>query len=233
MTESIGWVLVGDEGVVLDCDERFCASMRASRDDIVAAGILSVTAPADHARCIDLYRKIKRDGQPFTTVKRIIRADCSHLWVKIVGSSPSWTPVSSDIHIHVTACPAPAGWVDPHLLLVAARSMARTHRMRIKSFGATMFGDRSWEILLAAYIGEAEGRVLTTASLHADLGLSVVSASRWLRVLSAEGLIECEERAYSALITSSIRLTSAAHDRFERFLSRAYREHADAVSELQ
>ena len=221
---TIGHLRLDDDGLITQCDGRMSAILRMRRHDLIGCHVLKITAHADRDRCIAIFHQIRRDGLPVMTTKRIIRADRSHAWVRIAVTVPDW-PDAGTVAMAVEECAAPDGWIEPSVLLALARGIFGARRARTMAFGGEMFGDHAWDLLLAAYITEVEGGVLTTADLHAILGVPLVVASRWMRALSADALVEYEDRGNPSLVTSSIRLTAAAHQKFERFLSDIHRDN--------
>lgn len=226
-----GMFTIDDSGVIVDHDDRFADVMRAPANALVGLNGLDYTAPADRERCIALIDQVLRLGETIGTVKRMIRLDGTHVWVHNTLSLAFGTEGQRCLSVIVDESAPPADWIEPAELLRVAKLVQAARCVRSSTFTSTVFTDFAWDILIAAYITEAEGRVLTTPDLHAQLGLKLVNSSRWIRALHAEGLLDYEDGGSTALITSSFRLSGNAHRKFERYLSDTYRTFAapDAV----
>jgi hypothetical protein len=225
-----GRIVIDATGLVVAADPAFRTLMRTLEDQ-VGINALDITAPSDRDRCTILVGKVIADGQPCSTVKRMIRADGTHVWVHNTLTATD-TADARLIEIEVAESCPPAGWVEPDKLLDVARLVFESRRGRDASFGSALFADPAWDLLLAAYICEAEGSVSTIARVHGRTAMPLVGASRWMRALRAEGLLEYEDGGNTALVTTPFRLTSAAHQKFEAYLSELYliSDTADRVS---
>jgi len=212
-------------GTILEADELFSATLR-QKASMVGTNALQITAPGDRDRCARLIAQIIADHQPIKTRKRLIRADGSNLWVQnsltFIG-----TPDDPRIAIQVEDSQPPSGWVPPDELLRVARLVFESRRERARTFGSELFTDHAWDLLLSAYISEAEGSVVSIARLHAWAGISLTTGSRWIRALAGEGLLEYEDGGSSALVTTPFRLTSSALHKFESYLSLLYERGAN------
>ena len=222
--EPIGRVLVDSAGTMIEVDRAFADMLRSSPEDLIGANALDSTAPADRERCKAMLELLLVDHQPISTVKRLIRADGSHIWVNnalmyvpdAVGGQPGCAFTSRPVNL-------PDNWVEPNKLLRIAKFIEHSRRARVLMFNRQLFTDPAWDIILLAYIHEAEGDVIDPRKLCDTVGISLASGSRWLRALMTEGLIECEiEVAPGAPITCPFHLTATAHDRVERYLSDLY-----------
>jgi hypothetical protein len=63
-------------------------------------------------------------------------------------------------------------------------------RKRIDIFGANLFSDPAWDILLDLYEARQKGRKLKLEDLQTDAPRSTLA--RWATVLADRGLINCE-----------------------------------------
>ncbi len=217
---KLGRLMVDASGTILEVDAAFCATMRMAAEDLIGRNALGFTAPADRDRCVSVLAQVMAERVPLATVKRMLRADGTHVWVANSLRPIEWTGGTIACEILSDEAVPPSDWVEPSILLRVARFILATRRAREKAFSAHIFGDPAWDIMMLAYVSEAEGRTLSTADLHASIGISLGNASRWIRALNAEALLEYEDDGASkALVTSPIRLSSAGHRRLERFLS--------------
>lgn len=212
-----GRIVIDATGLVVAADPAFQAMMRTIEDQ-VGINALDITAPGDRSRCTILVGKVLADGLPCSTVKRMIRADGTHVWVRNTLTATGAADARL-IEIEVAESRPPAGWVEPEKLLHIARMVFESRRGRAATFGSDLFADHAWDLLLSAYICEAEGSVITIARVHGRTGMPLVVASRWMRALRGEGLLEYEDGGNTALVTTPFRLTSAAHQKFETYLS--------------
>lgn len=217
---NLGRLVIDAAGTMLEVDGEFCATLRSDADRLLGRNALEFTAAADRDRCIELLARVMREETTLATVKRMIRVDGTHVWVNNTLRHVLLASGAAGCEIRLDGAAAPTDWVEPLALLRVARFILSSRRAREKAFSAHFFGDAAWDVMILAYVSEAEGRTLSTADLHASLGISLANASRWIRALNAEELIEYEEQGSSkALVTSPIRLSSAGHQRLERFLS--------------
>lgn len=221
---TLGRIMVDPTGLLLDVDPAFCTTIRSTPDRLIGRNVLELTAAADRDTCVVLLGRVMADHAPLSTVKRLVRADGTHVWVHNTLHYVELADGAPACEAHVAEAVAPADWVDPPKLLRLARFLLDSRRARARAFGAALFGDAAWDIVILAYVGEAEGRVLGIADIHAAIGISLANASRWIRALHAEDLIEYEATgSTTALVASPVRLSSAGHRRLERFLSAMYR----------
>lgn len=223
--KNAGRIVIDATGAILEADDAFSATMRETKS-MVGANAISITALGDRDRCTKLVAQIVADGLPIATFKRLIRADGSNIWVRNQLRSIG-TPDEPRIEIKLEASLPPKGWVAPDRLLLVARLVFESRRERVRSFGSDLFTDHAWDLLLSAYICEAEGTLITIAQLHARAGISLATGSRWIRALAAEGLLEYENGGNHALITTPFRLTAAAHHKFEVYLSDLHEKGAN------
>ncbi|TXC70523.1 hypothetical protein FSB78_05890 [Sphingomonas ginsenosidivorax] len=215
-------------GVIVRADRDFAVTMRMDAARLIGRNLLDFTAPADRERCIFLLAKLLEDGQPVSTVKRLIRDDGSHEWISNRLSMGVPDNDAVRIEIEVESAAAPSDWVDPAMLLYVAKLLVDGRRARAEAFPITLFSDPAWDILLTAYVCEAEGGTLSVADLTDVMGTSSANTLRWIRALSAEGLVEYE-RGTGVEATTTFRLSCEAHQKFERFLSDRHR-HAAGVT---
>ncbi|MET4593027.1 MULTISPECIES: PAS domain-containing protein [unclassified Sphingomonas] len=219
---NLGCMMIDMAGVIVEADPAICATLRAPAEILIGSNLFDFTAPADRERCMHLFSQVQSNGIPVSTVKRLIRSDSSHLWIQSHVSIASRTSEGVRIHITIQDGRQPSSTMRPEALLKTARLTFEARRARTEIFSASLFADSAWDILLAAYISEAEGRVLGMADVATMLGMSVVNVTRWMRALSAEGLVDYEIGDDTQLANVAFRLSCDAHQRFERYLSERY-----------
>jgi PAS domain S-box-containing protein len=219
----LGRVVIDDGGMIVHADQNFLATVRLEPAHLLGRNLLDFTAPADQERCIFLLAKLVRDGEAVSTVKRLVRDDGTHVWINNRLSLATPENEALRIAIDVTSAAVPSGWVDPADLLHVAQLLFEGLRARAAIFPPSLFGDHAWDILLAAYVCEAEGGQIATVDLPDMIGIGVPNASRWLRALHAEGLLEFEKGDSASAPTASFRLSAGAHQKLEIYLTERYR----------
>ena len=70
-----------------------------------------------------------------------------------------------------------------------AKAVLAFRRTREKQLPAGLFGETGWDFLLELFIADGEGRSLTGRAIAKRSNSSELVASRWLKHLSAEGLV--------------------------------------------
>lgn len=224
---KLGRLIVGETGTMLEVDAAFCATLKSTRELLLGRNALDVTALADRERCMTLLAGVMADRRTVSTVKRLLCADGSHVWVNNTLRYVTLADGAPACEVSSEKAVPPSDWVDPSVLLRLAKLILLSRRARERAFNAHFFGDPAWGILIHAYVSEAEGRTLSTADLHASIGISLANASRWIRALDAERLLEFEARGSSkALVTSPIRLSAEGHRRLEEYFCTLHHDAA-------
>lgn len=115
--------------------------------------------------------------------------------------------------------PATAGRVGraPGSELAAWLLIAR--RLREEIFGADLFSDPAWDILLDVYAGHGRGERIQISSLAPMSGVPSSTARRWAHKLIDLGLLERERDEHDHRLTY-IRLSKHGHDRIMAFVRR-------------
>lgn len=232
MTER-GRILIDGSGVIIDVDAVFCTTLRLPAETVIGKNMLDFTAPADRERCMLLIAKLLNDRVAVSTVKRLIRPDLSHLWIQSNLSIASSDRGDARVTMVIDEIPPPADVVKPAALLRTAKLTLEARRARGEIFCPSLFSDSAWDILLAAYISEAEGTVLTLDDLQTITGVGMVNLSRWIRALGAQGLIEYELGGEQQRMPAVFRLSCDSHQRFERYLSARYKTAVTAAVEIE
>lgn len=70
----------------------------------------------------------------------------------------------------------------------AVRALIRARRDRAASFGADLFSDPAWEMMLDLLAARLEGRPVPTSNLCIAAGVPTTTALRWIRQLTERGL---------------------------------------------
>ncbi|RST29568.1 hypothetical protein HMF7854_01015 [Sphingomonas ginkgonis] len=71
-----------------------------------------------------------------------------------------------------------------------ARRFIAVRRNRDQRFGADLFGEPAWELLLTFFIAAAEQRSLSLVQAAGELGSSVPLIERWVAALQSRGLLD-------------------------------------------
>lgn len=115
------------------------------------------------------------------------------------------------------------GGIDKHVLVRRAEQILDLRQRRVREFGATMFGEPAWDILLSAYVGDRHHDRLTIAHLTGIAGVSLSTALRWLNYLVGEGLVERHVHpAQSGQMI--VQLTDRSRETLERYLAGTFAE---------
>lgn len=203
---------------MLALDAGFSALLATTHDSLIGRSVLDVTAPDFRPTCAAGMATLRATGDPFVVTKQMIRDDGTRIWVT-QSTAPSTLFDERTILATFVAIRMPDTERDPRTLLANARFLADSIPERDQMFGKTLLSNPCWDLLVAAYIAEAEGRAADTAALATSVGLDPILAVRWVRALIAEQLFEVEDAA-APPSEARLRLTATAHDSFERFLTR-------------
>ncbi|MDP9056066.1 MAG: hypothetical protein M3N34_01850 [Pseudomonadota bacterium] len=90
-------------------------------------------------------------------------------------------------------------------------------RRRVKLFGADLFGEPAWDILLDLFIATATGKQISVSSACIGSAVPSTTGLRWLAVLETRGLIVRENDDRDAR-RSHVRLSKLGHDQMEQYL---------------
>ena len=99
-----------------------------------------------------------------------------------------------------------------------ARHMYHQRRRRREFFGAKLFGEPAWDLLLDLYIAAREDKRVSVTSACIAADVPSTTALRWIGVLEKEGLVIRENDVADAR-RIFIRLTDDGSARMAQFLS--------------
>lgn len=219
-----GRFMLDADATLIDVDSKFADIMRVTRGELMGTKALDLVAPADRDACFPLFHALMTDRGTATTVKRVIRADHSFLWVRITltysqdaGGHPSIAGTAEPMASTETS-------VEPGHLLRVAEFLEQALYTRSSVIDRRLVMDTAWALLLAIYIDEARGKAFDAARTFAALDLSSATAARWVRALLAESMLVCdEEHDHEVTPTDcAFHLTPSAHARIERYLADLY-----------
>ncbi|MEG3163242.1 PAS domain-containing protein [Sphingomonas sp. PB2P19] len=216
-----GHVFISSGGQLLDVDAAFCDIMRCDADDLRGRLVLEVTAPADRTECARAIATLRQTRRPFVIVKRFVRHDGSHVWVRnsvSMSMDGNGAPMMEAI---IEPVDAPADNDNtPAALLDVARFLVTGRRDRGTVGDRALFADLGWDAVLAAYVAEAEGRAVDVVTLARMLDHPAATVGRWVKALLQHGMLEIECRSTSTGALEAYRLTGETHRKLEAYLGR-------------
>jgi PAS domain S-box-containing protein len=215
---QVGHALLGARGEILSTDEGFCTILETEADALLGRGVLDVTVPADRLTCQTLMRNLRATREPFRVTKRFIKADGSPVWVTNTVSIIALGDAAPMLVSTIVPIASPADGMNPAKLLECARLLLSSRQERRSVFATAIFADPAWDMMLAAYLAEAEGAVLDLGTLARAANVPQGSAARWVRAMQHDQLIEVEAQGADTP-TSLFRLTATAHAQFEDHLA--------------
>lgn len=107
---------------------------------------------------------------------------------------------------------------DRQALIDRARAQFDDRRRRLRVFGAAMFGEPAWDMLLAVYLLDWAGPRQTIGSVLQFAGASPSTAARWLEFLERQGLVKREAHP-TDLRTAYVRLSAEARELLDAYFS--------------
>ncbi len=107
-----------------------------------------------------------------------------------------------------------AAWPS-HDVITALSHYLKLRRRREQLFGAHLFSDPAWDMLLDLYVAQQTGRNVSVSSACLASGVPLTTALRWLRRLEHEGLVARDADQTDARRTH-VRLTDRAVSRLHR-----------------
>lgn len=120
------------------------------------------------------------------------------------------------------------GNAQANLRLAAKLMMDR--KSRDAQFGAGLFSDPAWDIMLALYVGKLQQIRMKTTALIEDSGVPSTTALRWINALSERGYLDKSSNPTDARSTL-IEMTDTAAVLMTDFLKRS--ERAEYTGSLQ
>lgn len=213
-----GHVLIATDGQLLDVDAALCDILRCDPDWARGRYVMEVTAPDDRRECAAAIATLLETHQPFEIVKRLIRRDGSLVRVRnsvSIMMNQSHPPIFVGT-IEQIAEGASNG--NPAILLDVAHQLVTERRDREKVCDSSLFSEPGWDTVLAAYVAEAEGRVVDVPMLSARMDHAPSTVDRWVKALVQHSVLEHEYRNQRADAPKGFRLTADAHRKLEAYL---------------
>ncbi|QCB41358.1 hypothetical protein E5673_03225 [Sphingomonas sp. PAMC26645] len=154
--------------------------------DCVAAIVVAAEAARIPAGVFDVHRET--DGTRLerlnTEVARIAEALARLTRAEIEGDAPA-APIVGD---RTNRYGAPPALIEPSAADV--RRAIRARRLRDQFFGATLFEDPGWDMLLDLYAAELERGRVSVSSLCIAAAVAPTTALRWIARMTDTGLFE-------------------------------------------
>jgi PAS domain S-box-containing protein len=184
--------LIGRDLKVTEVDSAYETILGLPRDALIGRNVLDTLADDDREAGERQLLRILDTGEPRFFTQRHVRGDGSVLWVNLHVSRMG---VGDDRRLAVTCQPlreqatspstVESQWRMARLLLSAIRSGKQ-------SFGQALIGNPATEILLSAYVAEAEAKAIQGGEIAARIAVDWMLARRWLLALGNAGFIELE-----------------------------------------
>jgi DNA-binding MarR family transcriptional regulator len=106
---------------------------------------------------------------------------------------------------------------NPHILANRARQAFLERRRRIAIFGAGMFGESAWDMLLILYV-EKDAQRQSIRGLAELAGIAKSTALRWLKALEARGFVQRTKHP-TDLRTDFVELTEKGERALDSYFS--------------
>ncbi|MEI5688910.1 PAS domain-containing protein [Sphingomonas sp. CV7422] len=184
--------LIRSDLTVVDIDSAYESILSLPRGAIIGHSVLDTLAAADRPAGERQLRHILDSGEARFFTHRHARADGSILWVNLhvsrIGAQGDW-------QLAVTCQPLREPDVSPSAVEAQWR-MARMLLTAIghgkRAFGQALMGNPATEIMLSAYVAEAEARAINGGEIARRITVDWLLARRWLLALGNAGFIELE-----------------------------------------
>ena len=218
----VGHVLLDDHGTILGTDAGFAAMLRMTTGSLIGRSVLEITAPDHRRACTVGMSNLRATGQPFVVRKQMLRGDDTIVWVERTTAVSCLADGRTMILATFVPIVAPEPRLDPAVLLDQARFLSDGRSDLRETFGGALFGNPAWDLLLHAYIVEAEGHAIDIARIATAAHIAPAVAIRWARALAADGLLEIETGGGKPY--PRYRLSNTALEKIEHYLSRRLRK---------
>ena len=221
----IGHSIGSGSGMLLAMDGAVADFLQRSKAELRGLSYADITHPGDRLANVDRIGLLAT-GDKLRLRKRYILPQGGYVWASVQVSRLQTGLDQERLVGTIFALDFSERQTAPAALWAAAKRQAQLIVERNAALGPDLFSDGAWAMLLGLYLAEAEGRGIMAGGGCAPMGLSHVSAMKWLRALRSRGLVEYlddrEDRA---------QLTQYGLDRIERLLAAgsvaADREGAD------
>lgn len=181
-------------GRFLNVDDQFCALIRRERTDIVGRTILEVTAEPFRTLNTDMLNELRASGKPFVIRKTYVCGDGATQAVENSVSIMEDGRCGPLLTASVRALPSGPGERFTSSIAIARKLLAE---QRARADLGTLYADRDWRLMLAAYLAEAEGMAIWTDDLCVAIGGDARANTLRIWELIKEGALVLEGPATS------------------------------------
>jgi hypothetical protein len=200
-------------GLLLTMDEAVSDFLQRSKAELRGLTYADITHADDRHANVDGVARLGVGDKPLRVRKRYILPQGGHVWATVQISRletgmDRGRLIGTIFTRDVENRPPP-----PAALWAAAKRQAQLITERNAMLGPDLFNDGAWTVLLCLYLAEAEGRGIADGGQSTPMGLSAVSAAKWLRALRSRGLVE-----YLGDRDDQAQLTQHGLDRIENLL---------------
>ena len=154
--------------------------------------------------------------------KRMVRGDAIRQRMENVAQQAAsiGTTLKEMLDSTQEEVPSSSRWHEPATLMTVraqqVRSVIKTRRLREHMFGADLFGDPAWDMLLDLYAARLEQKRVSVSSLQIASAVPSTTALRWMTRLEAKGLMIRHADPIDARRVF-VALSDAGFDLMERF----------------
>lgn len=191
----VSHALIGHDLAILGLDDGYAALLGERNAALIGRSALDTLHPDDRSAGAALLQRVWREGQTVSATLRHQRAQGGAVWVNVYVSRLGPAGGAHDGPLAVTCRPLPDGAGQPSTV-EAQWQMARLLLQAIdggkRAFGESMIGNPATELLLLAYVAEAEARTVRAGDLATRIAVSWPLTQRWLIALDDAGFVECE-----------------------------------------
>lgn len=218
---NAAFALASVEGVLLSVDARFCSIIRRSRKELLGRSVFDFTLASDRAANLAKVQALRATGQSFTIRKhylspdgQVIAVENDIALVRDVVDAPRM--IASVTELAAAAIDDPVG---PGDLLDVAKAIAGEWQMRCERAPVQWRTGPTWEIVLAAYICEIEGRAGLVGEVLGRANLPLPVARAAFDTLVRHGIVMLEDSGVGELRQRAVRLTTETHATLEEHLT--------------
>lgn len=189
----VGHALIDRRRQIVDIDDGYAALVGITRDQVIGRPASQFAHPQDRVMADAFVQAIWHDPEQKThrgTV-RCLQADGGVLWLNVTASRLGQGDAAVIVlgarllHHQPETESVHAYWRMARLFLQAIEGSKR-------AFGAPLAANPACEILLIAYLTEAEANAVAAGELADRIATSWPLASRWISALIDVGFVEAE-----------------------------------------
>lgn len=209
---DVGHLVIDAENHVVQADEGATQILRAAREELTGRLIIDLVESEDRPTFAGCLQHLRREQRPFRVAMRLRCPKGNHVWVEATVALSTIGEDGQQVVITLVPIGEPDRFYEPAKLLNMARLLRMARDDQRTLFGDDLFVAPAWDITIACYVAEAEGRTLDLSNILMEAGVNASVALRWIRVLADRNILEAEGGG------SHFRLTHNAHQLFERLL---------------